>query len=147
MSGMNHVRLKLIVGVAAIALAVALLSTAWIREGLVYFLPVDEFLVDGGHQQKRVRLHGTVGQENFEADPAGLLARFDLVGKERRLRVEYRGVVPEMFKAGREVVVEGRLDEAAVFRADTLLTKCASKYETADGQAPHRDPRAGGEGE
>ena len=27
-----------------------------------------------------------------------------------------------------------------VFHADTLLTKCASKYESADGEAPHADP-------
>jgi cytochrome c-type biogenesis protein CcmE len=141
MWGMNHVRLKLVVGGIAIALAVALLATAGIREGLVYYLPVDEFLA-GDHQLRRVRLHGTVSEENYESDSAGLHARFDLLGDERRLRVEYRGVVPDLFKAGRDVVVEGQLDEDGVFQGDTLLTKCASKYETAGGEAPHHDPGA-----
>ena len=50
-------------------------------------------------------------------------------------------VVPDTFQADREVVVEGTLDESGVFRADTLLTKCASKYESDGGQAPHADPR------
>jgi len=140
MWSMNHVRMKLAVGGIAIALAVALLATTGIKEGLVYYLPVDEFLADGKHQIRRVRLHGTVSEENFEADSAGLHARFELVGDERRLRVEYRGVVPDLFKAGRDVVVEGQLDEGGVFQGDTLLTKCASKYETAGGEAPHHDP-------
>ncbi len=137
---MNHVRMKLVVGGLAIALAVALLATAGIKEGLVYYLPVDEFLADSGRQGGRVRLHGTVSEANYESDPAGLHARFELVGTEHRLSVESRGVVPDLFKAGREVVVEGRLDDEGVFRGDTLLTKCASKYETAGGEAPHRDP-------
>jgi cytochrome c-type biogenesis protein CcmE len=140
--------MKLVVGGFAIALAVALLATAGIKEGLVYYLPVDEFLADGGHQVRRVRLHGTVSETNYESDPAGLHARFELVGTDRRLSVEYRGVVPDLFKPGREVVVEGQLDVAGVFRGDTLLTKCASKYETAGGEAPHHDPtrsEAGGE--
>jgi len=38
-------------------------------------------------------------------------------------------VVPDMFKSGAEIVVEGKQDAAGVFQADVLMTKCASKYE------------------
>ena len=43
--------------------------------------------------------------------------------------VTYAGVLPDLFKPGGEVVVEGRLDAAGTFKADVLMTKCASKYE------------------
>ena len=119
----------------------ALLALAGVRDGWVYYLPVDTFAADESYHAQRVRLHGRVAEAGLDARPALLLARFDLLGETRQVRVEYHGVIPDMFRAGRDVVVEGRLDGEGLFRADTLLTKCASKYETADGEAPHADPR------
>jgi len=37
-------------------------------------------------------------------------------------------VVPDNFAEDREVVVEGHLGTSGVFQADTLLTRCESKY-------------------
>jgi cytochrome c-type biogenesis protein CcmE len=46
--------------------------------------------------------------------------------------VVYRGSVPDLFKPGREVVVDGRLvDGTFVAVRDTLVTKCPSKYAPA----------------
>ena len=43
--------------------------------------------------------------------------------------VVYKGSVPDLFKTGRDVVVDGRLRNG-VFVAvpNTLVTKCPSKY-------------------
>ncbi|MHC4413768.1 MAG: cytochrome c maturation protein CcmE [Planctomycetota bacterium] len=137
-------RLKLAGAGLAIAIAVIFLARSGIREGWVYYLPVDQFISDDSYHDQRVRLHGAVAERNLDVQSAGLTARFDLRGEAHGVRVEYTGVIPDMFKPGNEVVVEGRLDESGVFRADTLLTKCASKYESARGEAPHPDPRAEG---
>jgi cytochrome c-type biogenesis protein CcmE len=61
-----------------------------------------------------------------------MLLRFQLLGRQGRVPVIYEGVVPEMFRAGADVVVEGRRDDAGTFRATQLMTKCASKYRPAD---------------
>jgi cytochrome c-type biogenesis protein CcmE len=46
--------------------------------------------------------------------------------------VVYRGSVPDLFKPGREVVVDGRLvDGTFVAVPGTLVTKCPSKYAPA----------------
>ena len=140
---MTHVRIKLLVAGVAIAIAVTFLAVAGIRDGWVYYLPVDEFVAGEAYHGERVRLHGTVAAEGLEVSSAMLVATFDLVGEQHRIPVRYEGVIPDMFQADREVVVEGRLDDAGVFRADTLLTKCASKYEAGTGEAPHTDPRVG----
>jgi cytochrome c-type biogenesis protein CcmE len=137
--GMNSMKIKLVAAGAAIVVAATLLAVAGAREGWVYFLTVDEFLALENHAAKRVRLHGLVGEENVEVRPALLQADFDLEGDANDLRIAYTGVIPDMFKAGNEVVVEGQLDESGVFQADTLLTKCASKYESDDGESPHGD--------
>ena len=127
---MTHARKKLIVATLAIVVAVTLLAVAGVREGWVYSLPVDQFVAEARHQDQRVRLTGLVGEENVQADAGLLEARFDLLGEAERLPVEYHGIIPDMFKPGHEVVVEGELDDSGVFQADTLMTKCASKYES-----------------
>src|SRR5690349_6898397 len=49
-----------------------------------------------------------------------------------RVRVHYTGEVPDLFKPGREVVVEGTLRNGTfVAKKDSLSTKCPSKYAPA----------------
>ncbi len=136
---MNRMRVKLIVGGLAILAAVALLATASVREGWVYSLSVDEFRNSEKYHDQRVRLEGTVADEILDSAGGLLHAEFDLLGETGRIRVEYSGVIPDMFKPGHVVVVEGRMSESGVFRADALMTKCASKYESDAGEAPPAD--------
>ena len=44
------------------------------------------------------------------------------------ITVEYEGAMPDTLVAGRDVILEGDY-EAGVFRADSLMTQCPSKYE------------------
>jgi len=37
--------------------------------------------------------------------------------------------VPDTFKPGAEVIVEGRMEQGGAFNAKTLMTKCPSKYQ------------------
>ncbi|MCC7390414.1 MAG: cytochrome c maturation protein CcmE [Phycisphaerales bacterium] len=127
---MRKARLKLVVGVGAIAAALLYLGVTGARDGWVYYLSVDEYASRPETQGARSRVHGTVGP-GATADPIAFGARFDLRGQARVIRVEYRGAVPDLFAEGREVVVEGTTDEAGTFVADVLLTKCGSKYEPA----------------
>jgi cytochrome c-type biogenesis protein CcmE len=48
------------------------------------------------------------------------------------VRVSYKGSVPDMFKRGRDVAVDGRMQNGTfVAQKDTLVTKCPSKYTPA----------------
>lgn len=130
------IRNKLIIAGVALLAAVVYLASAGVQGGWVYYMGVDEYLADTSMQQRRVRLNGTVAEDDFTSG-AGL-AQFHLVGTAGRVAVAYDGVIPDMFKPGGEVVVEGRFDPAeGRFVADLLMTKCASKYEAdAAGEAP-----------
>jgi cytochrome c-type biogenesis protein CcmE len=136
---MHSMRIKLIIGGLAILVAAGFLAMAGVREGWVYCLPVDQFLNGEEYHDQRVRLEGTVSAENLDADRGLLRAEFDLLGDAGQIRVEYTGVIPDMFKPGHDVVVEGRLAESGIFRADTLMTKCASKYVSEKSQGPPPD--------
>ena len=78
----------------------------------------------------RVSLVGiVVGRATGDAHAGGL--RFLLRDRHAMASVPvlYKGTVPDLFKTGREVVVDGKLRNG-VFVAvpDTLVTKCPSKY-------------------
>ena len=136
---MQHRSIKLVLASAAIFGAMSMLGYVGVQRGWVYLLEVDAFVERTGLHDQRVRIAGLVAEDKLDSRPAHLVARFDLLGDTARLPVEYRGVVPPMFHAGVEAVVEGQLDDAGVFQADLLMTKCASKYESDEHAQPAHD--------
>jgi cytochrome c-type biogenesis protein CcmE len=134
---MTHAQKKLIVGGLILACAVGYLGITGAQSGWVYFLDVDAYVLEArtvaDTASKRARVHGIVAEEGVDVRPAELFARFDLKGETSVLPVEYNGPIPDLFKPGVEVVVEGACDARGVFVADVLMTKCASKYESDPG--------------
>ncbi|MFA7237082.1 MAG: cytochrome c maturation protein CcmE [Phycisphaeraceae bacterium] len=125
---MNHMKVKLLIAGLLVGVALTYLAYAGVQKGWVYYLQVDQFTQDTQYHSQRVRLCGKVGTENVVAQPAQLTATFSLMGDSSQVPVVYRGVIPDLFKPGCEVVVEGQLDEQGVFQSNVLMTKCASKY-------------------
>jgi cytochrome c-type biogenesis protein CcmE len=85
-----------------------------------------------GARTEVVQLAGIVtGPLRGDAHAAGL--RFglkDIMGDSRKtVRVLYTGSVPDLFKGGRHIVVDGQLSNG-VFVAEpgSMITKCPSKY-------------------
>ena len=64
-------------------------------------------------------------------DPGGREVAFRMTDGAQTYNVVYRGITPDTFTDGVDVVVEGRLGRDNTFRATTLLAKCASRYENA----------------
>ena len=130
---MNRVALKIGIATAVFIGAISYLAYAGAKQAWVYHLTVDQFLAGPQYKTQRVRLCGTVEKDHFCSSPAKLTATFAMKGTSADVPVEYHGVIPDLFQAGRDVVIEGRLDAAGEFQADVLMTKCASKYEMKAG--------------
>lgn len=126
---MTKTRLKLLIGGAVLAGAIGYLGVTGVRSGWVYYLNVDEYAASERAQAARARVHGTVAETDLVCRPAELFASFTLVGETQTLPVVYRGPIPDLFKAGQQVVIEGTRGTDGRFEADVLMTKCASKYE------------------
>jgi cytochrome c-type biogenesis protein CcmE len=144
---MQAMKTKLMIGGGIVLAAVLFLAYAGSGDSWVKYLSVDEYTAEPANRPLRVRLHGTVAEEGLEADAGLMQANFSIQGDSTAVPVTFSGIVPDMFQAGAEVVVEGKLDENGVFQADTLLTKCASKYESnADTPAqPANHPQPAGD--
>jgi cytochrome c-type biogenesis protein CcmE len=122
-------RLVIALSVAA-ALAVFLLYTSIAGGGTPTLLPSQLPQHHG-----RVSLVGTVvGPLTGDSHSGGLHFRLRDVRGSTSVPVVYTGSVPDLFKVGRNIVVDGRL-EHGTFAAipDTLLTKCPSKYTATTG--------------
>ena len=123
----------------ALVAAVSYLAFAGLSDGWVYHVEVDQFATDLSMHSQRVRLVGKVAEDGLEASPAKSQAKFAILGNTNRIPVQYKGAIPDLFKAGSEVVVEGRLDAAGTFQADVLMTKCASKYQSEEHAKRNKD--------
>ena len=121
----SPVRLIVALSVAAV-LAVFLLYTSIAGGGTPSLQPSQL----AGHKG-RVSLRGiVVGPVWGDAHRAGGL-HFKLRDRDGTVttRVAYHGSVPDLFRIGREVVVDGRMGTRAfVAVPNTLVTKCPSKY-------------------
>ena len=85
-----------------------------------------------GDRTEKVQLAGlVVGPVRGDSHAGGLrFALRDIGGKHRaRVNVLYAGSVPDLFKVGRHIVIDGRLRNG-VFVAEpgSMITKCPSKY-------------------
>lgn len=79
-----------------------------------------------------VQLAGVVvGPVRGDAHAGGLRFGLKDIGKRATtiVAVRYSGSVPDLFKVGRHIVVDGRLQKGAfVAEPGSMITKCPSKY-------------------
>ncbi len=100
--------------------------------GSSYFLDVSQARAMDADKLRSVRLFGTVCATGITRPERGLGVSFtleDQFDKSVTVPVHYKGVVPDTFKEGTEVIVEGDWHDNAAFEARVLMTKCPSKYQ------------------
>ncbi len=120
---------KLIIAGLLVAGTTAYMAYLGAAESWQYYLTSDECLADiDGFAGKRLRVSGKVAAGTLQHTPGSQQATFGLAGTTGVLPVVCRGPVPDNLAEDIEVVVDGRIDADGTFRAEKLLTKCASKY-------------------
>ena len=117
-----------------ISLGIGYLLFSGLSNNSVYFLNVSEALAMDSDKLSQVRLFGNVAKDGLERSQDSMEVSFVLLDKKdpaKSMRVRYRGIIPDTFKPGVEVIVEGGLQaHNDLFVAKTLMTKCPSKYQT-----------------
>jgi cytochrome c-type biogenesis protein CcmE len=121
----NPARLVVALSVAAV-LAVFLLYTSIAGGGTPTLRPSQL----PGHKGRVSLMGQVIGTPAGDAHAAGLRFKLRDVKGPTFVPVVYKGSVPDLFRSGRDVVVDGKL-QGGVFVAvpDTLVTKCPSKYQ------------------
>ena len=88
-----------------------------------------------------VRVLGVV-QDDLVRRDGGREVAFTAADGGQSMPVTYRGTVPDIFRPGVQVVVEGRLGPDGVFHARTLQAKCPSRFSSGS-PADHPTKPAG----
>jgi cytochrome c-type biogenesis protein CcmE len=85
-----------------------------------------------GHDGRVSLVGNVIGPVTGDAHAGGLHFRLRDINGTRTVPVVYTGTVPDLFRAGRHIVVDGRMRNGT-FQAvpNTLVTKCPSKYAPA----------------
>ncbi|HEU4759707.1 MAG TPA: cytochrome c maturation protein CcmE [Dehalococcoidia bacterium] len=119
--------------VAVFVLASAYLAFSGARSSMAYYLTVGELLDRSPTMTgASIRLGGKAVPGSISWDQIGGRLAFRVTDGSRQIPVAYRGVVPDAFKPGAEVVVEGTFD-GTTFTATRLFAKCPSKFEAKPG--------------
>jgi cytochrome c-type biogenesis protein CcmE len=114
-------------GLATLGIVSALVLTAF-SDNLVFFYSPTELRAKAVPAGERVRIGGLVetGSVTHEAD--GRTIEFRVTDGKEDVPVTYTGVVPDLFREGQGVVVEGALAPNGDFRAAEVLAKHDEKY-------------------
>ncbi len=128
MARRNPARLVIALSVAAV-LAVFLLYTS-LAGGAKPALQPSQL---AGHSGSVVLGGTVVGPVTGDARGEGLRFTLRDVKGAETVPVVYTGSVPDLFKTGREVMLEGELASGTfVAEPDSMKTKCPSKYTPAE---------------
>lgn len=124
---------KPLIGFLVVAAAVAYLMMLGMRGSSAYYLTVGELLDKAGGSglsaEQRIRVSGDIVGDSVRWDAGRVLLSFSLAENGRTLAVEYNGIKPDNFADATQAVVEGYY-RSGVVRADKLMLKCPSKYES-----------------
>lgn len=112
---------------AAAALAVGLVLSA-LNSAVAYFYTPSELSALSSAPNGVIRLGGLVedGSVLYTDDKAEV--RFVVADQTARTPVRYTGVLPDLFREGQGVVVEGRLEENGELSAIQVLAKHDENY-------------------
>jgi cytochrome c-type biogenesis protein CcmE len=111
-------------GVLAIAVALVLSS---LRESIVFFNSPTDIAENKAAPGKRVRLGGRVKMGSLERGD-NLHVRFEVTDGNKDIPVNYRGIVPDLFREGQGVIAEGHLEPGGSFTAESVLAKHDENY-------------------
>jgi len=122
-------RRRFLIGGLIVFLAIAYLGYMGFQSSATYYYSVSELLHQGNSiHGENVKVNGQVAAGSVEKEPGSLIMKFTITEAGENLPVVYKGVVPDAFRIGNDVVVEGYLDSEGIFQANTILVKCPSKY-------------------
>ena len=120
----------LLAGIAILG-AVLYLVYANTQTTAVYYMTVPEVKHCTTCATQSVRVAGYVQAGSIKRDNQTQSISFVIEDSQQTLPVVYGGVVPDIFRAGVQVVVEGHYLAKEPFQAQTLLAKCPSKFQSA----------------
>jgi cytochrome c-type biogenesis protein CcmE len=124
----RHKRLAMVAaGIAALGIATALVLSAF-QKNLVFFYTPTQVAANEAPQGRAFRIGGLVAAGSVQRQADGVTVHFVVTDTAKSIPVSYRGALPDLFREGKGVVAQGRLDETGLFTASEVLAKHDENY-------------------
>ncbi len=124
----RHKRFGLIaVGLLLLVIAAVLITKSF-RSNLVFFFSPTQVEKGEAPKSGSFRIGGLVESGSLKRMPDGLHVQFKITDTAKSIPVQYKGILPDLFKEGKGVVAEGKLNKNGLFEADQVLAKHDENY-------------------
>lgn len=117
----------IIAGVTLVGAAVGLVLFALKNNVSLYFTPTQVYNKEAP-QSRSFRIGGLVEAGSVKREGDGLTVRFSITDTAKNMPVIYKGILPDLFKEGKGVVAQGKLEADNVFHAEEVLAKHDENY-------------------
>lgn len=124
----KHRRLAGLVLVMGTLAAAAVLAFRALDDTLVFFYSPSDAAEKGIGPGRAVRLGGLVEEGSVARAGDGLEVRFVVTDGANGVEVAYRGLLPDLFREGQGVVVEGSFAGSGRFEATGVLARHDENY-------------------
>jgi len=122
----KRLRLYLVLATLAVLGIAATLILRALNEELVFFLSPSQIVDKQPNAGQQIRLGGLV--EAGSVAKSGETVAFSVTDLNKAVKVTYRGLLPDLFREGQGVVVEGAFDGSGQFMASEVLAKHDETY-------------------
>jgi cytochrome c-type biogenesis protein CcmE len=122
----KRLRLYLVLATLVVLGIAATLVLRALNEELVFFLSPTQIAEKQPSEGQQIRLGGLV--ETGSVEKSGETVVFSVTDLSNNVKVSYRGLLPDLFREGQGVVVEGAFDGAGQFVAREVLAKHDETY-------------------
>jgi cytochrome c-type biogenesis protein CcmE len=109
------------------ALIVGLVMYA-LKQNINLFYSTTQVVKGEAPKDARIRVGGMVLKGSLERDPKSLHVSFLITDTAEQVKVEYTGILPDLFREGQGIIAQGKLDAQGVFQADEVLAKHDENY-------------------
>ena len=124
----RHKRLALIGGgLATLGVIAALVLNALNSNIALYISPTD-VAAGKAPKDKVFRIGGLVKEGSLKRQADGVTVSFIVTDTDQDLTVNYKGILPDLFKEGKGVVAQGKLAADGNFAANEVLAKHDENY-------------------
>jgi cytochrome c-type biogenesis protein CcmE len=126
----RHKRIAIIAGgVAAIAIAAALVLNAF-QSNVVFFFTPSQVAAGEAPKGRAFRIGGLVKTGTLQRND--MTVHFIVTDTAKEIPVAYTGIVPDLFREGRGVVAQGTVGGDGTFVASEILAKHDENYMPPD---------------
>ena len=124
----RHKKLALIGGgLATLGIIAALVLNALNSNIALYISPTD-VAAGKAPKDKVFRIGGLVKEGSLKRQADGVTVSFVVTDTDQDLTVNYKGILPDLFKEGKGVVAQGKLGGEGSFVANEVLAKHDENY-------------------